>query len=364
MASVFGNGPISWRMERDAEGFRTYHVMYRVQAEITESPAAVMRASGLPALGSNFDIAGYTGSDVWCWCRPEMSVTIDQEKKGDPAQFYLVEKIFSNKYDLIRCGDTDIENPLLEPMKISGSFTKLPWEAKYDRNGSRLVTSSNEPITGSEVTFNYTRPTVHIEQNVANLGLSTFSNQVNTVNESPLWGVPARCVLLSNTSWERKTYGRCSFFYTRSFDFEIDFYNRDREGNIIGFDKEILDSGSMCLRGQWIVDATSEFYGCYRLLSNVMYTEPSSILNSSQGDFMAYKDLNNENTRVILDGHGRPANTKIVYTSGAAVSVLTGTGFNNAPYTTSQGFTGPPASARLEYSGESDFLLLGIPTSF
>lgn len=345
MASVYGNGPVTWAADRDDDGFRTYRITYRVRAAVTESPAAVMAASGLPTIGSPFNLAGYTGADTWCWCRPECNVKIDQEKSGDPVEFYLVEVVFSNKYEggkSKRCQNTPIEDPLLEPMKVSGNFSKAQREAKYDKDGTRLVTSANEPLTGPGVTFDYTLSTVRIEQNVASLGLSTFSTMINTVNASPLWGVPARCVKLVNAPWERKVYGNCSYFYTRTFEFEIDQYNQDKDGNIIGFDKEVYDGGSMCLRGQWVTDKDSSDYGKYKILADVTSTTVENILTTPQSNFMAYKDMNNEQARAILDGHGRPANAEIVGGSAA----------------------GEPASAIVKYYRESNFLQLGIPTSF
>ena len=366
MAHVEG-GPVTWSADRDDEGYRTYKVTYLVSATITESPAAVMRASGLPATGSSFQISGYSGTDSWVWCRPEMSVRIHQEKEGDPATYYLVEKTFSNKTEKgksLRCQDTEIDDPLLEPMKISGNFGRTQWEAKYNMYGAKLVTSANEPITGPGVTFDYIRPTVRIEQNVANLGLATFANMTNTVNAYSLWGCSARCIKLASTSWERKVFGKCGFYFTRSFEFEIDYYNVDKDFNIIGFDKEVLDSGSKCLRGNWITDATDTYYGSFWIQGNTSYTDSNTVLNINESDFMAFKDLNSENSRVVLDGHGRPANAKIIVGSTKSGRVpLTGTGFDNPPYTTAAGVSGPPASAVCKYYRESDFLLLGIPTS-
>jgi hypothetical protein len=345
MASIYGDGPITWRADRDDEGFRTYRVTYRVKAAVTESPAAVMIASGLPTIGSQFSLAGYSGVDQWCWCRPEINIRIDQEKTGDPAVFYLVECVFSNKWEdgkSLRCNNTPIEDPLMEPMKVSGSFSRAQWEAKYDQNGAHLVTSANEPITGPGVTFDYVKPSVRIEQNVASLGLSTFAEMVNTVNAFPLWGVPARCVRLTNAPWERKVHGSCGFFYTRIFEFEVDYYNHDKNGNPIGFDKEVYDSGSMCLRGQWVTDKDSSDYGKYKILAGVTSTTPETVLTIPQSDFMSYKDMNNEHARVFLDGHGRPANAALV----------------------GGGTAGGPYSVVLKYHRESDFLLLGIPTDF
>jgi hypothetical protein len=58
-----------------------------------------------------------------------------------------------------------------------------------------------------------------------------------------MWGLSKRCVKLSNLTWERKMYGTCTFYYTRSFEFDIRFES---------FDPELVDSGFKCLRGKWI----------------------------------------------------------------------------------------------------------------
>jgi len=351
MASVKG-GPVTWRADRDDDGFRTYKVTYRVQAAVTESPAAIMMASGLPSIGETFVISGYSGTDSSCWCRPEMSIKIDQERSGDPAVYYLVECTYSNKFEQgksKRCQLTSVDDPCVEPMKVSGSFTKAQWEAKYDQNGAKLVTSANEPITGPAVTFDYARPTVRIEQNVRSLGLSTFSQMVNTVNASPLWGCPARTIRLMNAPWERKYSGLCNVFYTRTFEFEVDYCNKDSNGNVIGWDRDIYDSGSSCLAGIW--DVTDAANPKWKITGPVYSVTPSTVLTISQGSFGVYKDLAGNNKRVVLDGYGRPANAKISYKATPGGSYQDAT-------------AGPEAHKLLQFYRASNFLLLGIPTSF
>jgi hypothetical protein len=365
MAATVMGGPITWRLDRDDDGFRTYRVAYLVQASRLDSPRIVMYASGLPMIGQGFQVSGFFGYDEWCWCRPEMSVRVEQEREGDPAQYYRVECVFSNKWDgnarSMRCGDTEVGDPTLEPMRVSGGYSSYPWEARYDRHGNRLVTSANEPVTGAAVTFDYKLPTVHVEQNVMDLGLSTWSGMVNTVNDRPLWGVPARFVKLVNASWQRKIYGRCSFFYVRQFDFEVNNFIKDKDGDLIGHDREIWDTGSMCLRGRWVTDASHADYGAFMLLANTQATTAQEnddpfdgvekLSEVPMGDFMAYKDMNNEHTRVWLDGMGRPANATLVDRDYNPVTVPSGS------------TAGPPANWVVQYYPESNFLLLGIPTT-
>lgn len=357
MATV--QGILNWRADRDSYGYRTYVVTYLVNAAVTESPVAVMTASGLPTIGNLFSLEGYTGSDTWCWCRPELSMRIHDGIPGDPAEWYEVDITFSNQ-PLRRCNEFTIQNPLLEPQKISGSYLRTQWETLFDKNNYRVVTSVNEPIQGPKVTFDYVKPTVRIEQNIAALGLYTFSGMVNTVNEEPMWGCPERTVKLTNVTWDRKIWGVCTFYYTRIFDFEVDIYAHDRYNTLIGHDREVFDSGSLCLNGGWITDLADPNKGAWKLRTDVTYTTQDSLLTLGPGDIIAYKDLNHELNRVFLDGHGRPANTKIVTSAGA---VLTGTGYTAAPYTDASGKTGPPASTTLQFYRESNFFILGIPTT-
>ena len=98
------------------------------------------------------------------------------------------------------------------------------------------------------------------------------------------------------------------------------------------------------MRGHWITDVTNTlYYGNYHIDAPISRTDPSTILNTPESYFDVYKSMSNENTRGFLDGHGRPANA-ILNVGGETA--------------------GPPASAICKYYKESNFLLLGIPTSF
>jgi hypothetical protein len=234
---------------------------------------------------------------------------------------------------------------MLEPMRISGSFTQVQKEVQYDLDGNHLVNSAGEPFTGAQVTFQYARATVRIEQNVSSLGLSTFSSMINTVNQYPLWNCPARTVRLTNVPWERKVWQACYFFYVRTFEFEVDLYNKDADGMQIGFDHDIIDSGNLCLRGRWDVDSESSTYDTYVLAPGV----PSALYRGypiNPGDLIPYKNKDGDHSRVMLDGYGRPASARVTPNGGGTIT------------------TDPPAHYVVQYYRESDFLQLGIPSSF
>lgn len=312
-ASVKG-GPRVWSGERDDEGFREYKVVHLVKCtSVNDGPSVVMLASGLPAIGSVWNFGN--DLDTWAFCYPYMKVSIHQEKEGDPNLWWRVEQKFSTR-PLTRCQDTPVEDPLLEPQKVSGNFRNFTIEAVYDRNGNLIKSSSHEQIRGRQVEFDNNKPSVVVQQNVASLGLSTFAQMIDTVNDGPMWGLPARCVKLSNAPWERKYYGTCNIYYTRTFEFDIDYDT---------FDRTVLDEGTKVLHGHW--DTTTEVW----TLDNINGSPPSA---SNPTHFDRYKDKFGENTRTILDGAGKPI------TSVASAGQID-----------------------VEYYEESNFFTLGIPTS-
>jgi len=283
MAGILINGQRSWQMDRDQDGHRTYRISHHVLTDgvfvvtgtavdptplgVVDGPFIVMNTPGLPVVGSSWAFDNDLDPFAYCW--PTMTVRILQERKGDPANRWIVEQIFSTK-SITRCQDTSVESPLDEPDKVSGSFVKFTREAISDKDGDPILNSAHEPIRGPTVEIDDNRPTVRIEKNVSVLPLETFSEFVDTLNDSELWGLPARSVKLSNVSWERKLFGVCFFYYTVIYEFDIDFTT---------FDRTILDEGNVTLK--------------------------EGGTQSDPRDYNQYKDAEQgENRRVVLDGAG------------------------------------------------------------
>lgn len=298
---------VVWGGTRDEEGHRTFKIVHQVKCTSeNDGPYTVMNATGLPTIGSAWTFGN--DFDLWAFCTPEMKVRRHPDyKRGEPAVWWYVEQTFST-VPQERCADTQIENPLDEPDKISGSFSKFTREAQQDRNGDLILSSSHEPITGVERDDN--RPTVVVEQNISDLGLDTFSAMVDTVNDAGLWGLPARTIKLSNVSWERHIYGTCFFYYTRRLEFEVDFDTFDRD--------DIADRG-------------------FKEFNPNIADNP--INRANPANYVHIKDPNDENvsTPQMLDGNGS---------------------LNNDPVNNPK-FLAPA----VELYNESNFLTLGIPTS-
>jgi len=315
----------------DESGFRTYKATYRVRSDYNDGPGVVSQTPGLPVPGSVWSFG--TDYDPYVWCRFNTSITpvIEGEKNRD----WICVFTFSNKIGGAsdagnrRCNDTPTGDPLFEPQKVSGSFVKYTEEATFDMYGQPIQTSAYEPIRGPQVEFDKNRPQITIEQNVLDLQLALCASMVDTVNDSPLWGLDSRCIKLSEFSWDRKFQGSCYVYYTRKFAFDVRYET---------FDRYVLDEGNMVKRGRWDKDPASLTYKNYVLAPG---------LGSSgaifQGDIIRYKDWNGENASVILDGHGRPWDPD---------NSTTGTGDDT------------PGQIFIQKYSATNFLLLGIPLVF
>lgn len=312
---------------RDNEGHREFWVTHQVKMDSTNyGPKSALDCPGIPAVGSRWNFGG--DYDYWCFCHPDARISFEPSKGERPVKA-LVSQKFSTR-PIKRCQDNDIEDPLLEPQKVGGSFVKYTKEAKYDRYGEAIRTSSHEIIHGPQVEIDANRPQVWIEQNVGTLELATFSQMVDTVNSTAMWGLSARCVKLSNVTWERKIWHTCSYYYTRRFEFDID-YNT--------FDRNIVDEGWKALNGQWADDGTWD-------LIDINGTAPDP---NNPSHFIRIKDRAGENMKCLLDGTGKPL----------AVDFSTGTGTAGAA-TDVENIPNSP----IQFYDQSNFFLLGIPASF
>lgn len=297
-------GRYGWEGSRTEEGHRDYTVKFKVETDNTaDGPQAVTFAAGLPAVGDPWTFGN--DNDAWAFCTPFLKIEplIDDEA----GHFWTIEYKFTTR-PLVRCGTTQIDNPLSEPDRIGGSFTHGDKKATKDRFGNLIQTTSFEPVP---VEFDHDLPEVRIEQTVANLELDLFSPMVNNVNNATLWGLGPRKIRLSNVAWERRLYGVCTFYFVRTLDFDVDFDTFDRE--------DIPNKGKKLLNGTWNDNGTT-----YRLddFANV----------NNADDYIVGVDPKGNPTEYFLATDGTPSSS-------------------------------PTFLPKVEYHDESNFLLLGIPSS-
>lgn len=224
-------GLLSWKGKRDKDGHREYDARFLVRTDSTaEGPVDVFLCPGLPAIGSYWDGGSV---DTWALCQPDMSVT--PVLSNEPNFYWYADVKFSTR-PINRCQSSSPGDPLSEPPKISGTFTKFTVDADFHFDGTPITNSAGQKLWGIKKDAN--RPTVRIEQNYSSIFLGGLAAAIDTVNDAPLWGLPARCIKLSNATWTRKVYGICSFYYTVAFDFDINFNS---------FDEVHLDKGAFSI---------------------------------------------------------------------------------------------------------------------
>lgn len=310
-------GPIDWSLSRDQEGHRDYSVKWHVTTDdVDDGPRTVLNTPGLPAIGATWAMGN--DADNWAFCWPEVKIT-PKYTPNEPHVDWVVEQKFSTR-PLKRCQDDPIENPLDEPPKISGGFSKFTEEATQDKDGNPILNSAHERIRGALVEFDSNRPTVSISMNLASLPLASFSSMINTVNDATLWGMGPRKVKLSNVSWSRQLYGTCNFYFTVTYEFEV---------NDKTFDRVAADEGSKVLVGHEP--------GSQNTPLDPDAADPDMAgftFKDNPKRFVVYKEVKGERTNIPLDGKGRPA------IDGRAQGEIT-----------------------IQKYEESNLLLLGIPVS-
>lgn len=281
-------GPINWNLGVEEEGHYTYTITHLVESDDPgDGPAIVSNTPGLPQPGDPWHF--FNDFDDWVWCLPTMTVipVVEVEKN---LHWHVTQYFSSRLPDL--CRTERYTDPLLEPDRISGTFTKYQEEARYDRFGNPITNSAHEALHGPAVEFDANRPTVRIEQNVADLELDVFSSMIDTVNDAPMWGLPERCIKLSNVTWEKHFRGDCDPYYTRALDFDVKYDT---------FDRDIRDEGTKVLNGHW--DTAT---GQWTLDPVNIGGVPIPPDKNNPTHFIRYQDPKYNLTRVLLDGNGKP----------------------------------------------------------
>lgn len=310
-------GRLDWGLQRTPENGREYGITWLLRTtNPDDGPSTVMLCPDLPQVGDIWEFG--TESDPWAFCRPDW--TIDCIGKGEPGIYWTVSQTFSTR-PLRRCQDFQFDNPLLEPPDISGTFNREMLEIIKNNDGSIPKTSSHDRITGDIMKFDNGKPTISISFNDSTLGMDKFTEFQDTVNDAPLWGFEKRCVKLSNTTWKRNIYGMCTYYWTKTHEFEID---------VKTFDREYLDIGTCCLMG-WSPGSTEPVID--PLVLDPSFGNLPKWMN--RANFERYKTASGDYLdRVPLDGVGRPVID-----------------------------TDEPATGLIYHYPEKNFLELGIPSS-
>lgn len=291
-------GELDVKLTRDDNGHRDYEVTWDVETSDTDDGPQVILAAldTFSPVGSTWNFGN--DADLWAFATPFAEITPVQLNSGDPTTKWTATQKFTTR-PIKRCQTDPVEDPLLEPYKISGGFNSITREATKDKDGAALVYPNFERIKGALVEDEVGYPTIKIDLNLATLPLSTYTLMIKRVNDTTLWGLPPRTIRLYDVTWSRNLYGVCYYYYTVSYSFEIDLDT---------FDRDILAEGTMILA-------------------------PGGNPNNPL-DFIKYKDGQDENATTLINANGEAI-----------------TNVADAYY------------VKPKIKKEANFLLLGIPSS-
>jgi hypothetical protein len=160
------------------------------------------------------------------------------------------------------------------------------------------------------------------------LGYQLPAAMIDTVNDSPLWGFPARTIKLSAAPWEAKYWGSCAVYYQRTLEFDIRFRIME-DGTIETWDRFLQDEGTKVLYGQWGVVSGATVWQLLNLPGTINTGDSRNPLH-----FIKVPDLNgNHLGKIPLNGRGMPAGV-LTPTTNVFVSLVNGNNhpLNNAFY--------------------------------
>lgn len=302
-------GHATWEGEMDDEGHRDYVLRCKISTLPGEGPATVLTCpSPAPQPGQLwlFSGSGFSDTDVWAYRTLKTKVRPHPKyKEGDKGRartIWYADYHFTTR-PRKKCSEERIEDPLLEPQRVSGGSVRKKKHATLDKDGLPIVYSSGEAVTGPAVEFDRSDSKITVRQNVAALEGYLVESMLDTLNDAPLWGYPIGWVKFSSWNWEKNYHGQCSIYYTRTFEFEISPEH----------DRTVLDESNKCLKGDWDRDPDSATYKRYVLdesvqedydfavdneMPEVVYEKPSNVVR--------FKDWFGENSKTLLNGYGKP----------------------------------------------------------
>jgi hypothetical protein len=216
------SAPKDWSVETDDEGHGDYTLTWGVETtSALDGPDVALSASGLPIPGASLSALG---GNPWAFFNRKGAAKL---KKVDALRKYWdVTTIFTTR-PARRCTTNAIEDPLLEPHKVKGTFAQTIQELLYDVNGAALVNSAQQRYTGAIVQDTVSTPSVELEMNCSFIDLSWLANYADSYNLATHWGMPARSIKCTTGPWERVLYGTCYFYFIVRFTFELRLPNWD-----------------------------------------------------------------------------------------------------------------------------------------
>lgn len=223
MSAEAVTAPYNWTKDTGEEGDETYTVNWKVNTTLAlDGPDVAWTAAGLPVPGSSLSI-GNT-SNPWAFYQNKGSAKL--LKADSNRKLWDLTTVFSTK-PIKRCSAGKVDDPLLEPHRVKGTFNRVMEEQLKDKDGNPIENSAQQRFKGATVQIPRARPVVELEMNVAWINLAWMAEYADAVNSNTQWGQAVRTIKCTVGPWERVLYGTCCYYFVVRFTFELRYETWD-----------------------------------------------------------------------------------------------------------------------------------------
>jgi len=247
MAQVFQinvGHPKKTELSIDAEFHRKYTSEYQIYTERTADPLTVRAMEQLPQYGDVYNWYGFV--DSWAFCRDiqvSRKAEISDTNTGDIRTLWTVKVVHDSKPT---GGSNDFqgrENPLDDPIVISGGFGVFKQEVSTDRFENPIVNAAGDPYNPSPE-IDEAVDTLSMSYNTATLNLQLRAEMIGKVNANIMWGLEPRRVKLTQWNYQVLRAGPGFEYIKHDFEFQVSF-------KLHPTDAELVAKGPVGVRGYY-----------------------------------------------------------------------------------------------------------------
>ncbi len=226
MAQVFQiniGHPKKTELSIDAEFHRKYTSEYQIYTDRFVDPLTVRGMEQLPQYGDVYSWYGFV--DPWAFCRDiqvSRKAEIKDVNNADIRTLWTVKVIHDSKPT---GGSNDFQgrnNPLDDPIVVSGGFGVFKQEVAVDRFESPIVNAAGDPYNPSPE-IDEAVDTLSMSYNTATLNLQLRAEMIGKVNANIMWGLEPRRVKLVQWNYQVLRAGPNFEYIKHDFEFQVSF---------------------------------------------------------------------------------------------------------------------------------------------
>lgn len=204
-----------------SESERSYTVKFRVFTNNrSDGPQEASSASIIPRRGDPYI---YGADNDYGAIRS--GITISLTNVRDSMKDWTIVCTFTSRPMRTHPDAFQVDDPVLLPPEIGGSFLMMQKPVTRDKDGNCVVNSALDFFEG--LTVEDGLPTLTIAKNYATIDLAQLSDFCPSVNSTPFWGMGVRCWKLTAAPWKRLWKGSGVPYYQISYEFQLNWETWD-----------------------------------------------------------------------------------------------------------------------------------------